>query len=412
MPDDTASIRLTRLGDVRGADCTPTQLVWRLPAVVSLFVLACAACGNDTTTGAPTAPTAPTNRAPVAVGQIPDQRLNAGESTTLDVAQYFNDPDGDTLTYGATSSNGAATVKVETSIVRITGNRRGLTEITVSARDVHGASAGQPFSAYVHVPGEPPYRGTAYITADVLTSSDPTTLRGVTYAGRGERVFYDQRSQAVITVNAHLFNVQYGSVEIEYQVNPEFGSREAARVEVDMYSGALGRLPAVLLSRAEVVVINAGNELFHGGSGGFLVYTEFGKELSRLGFLEEVLIHEGAHVSLDGDHLNAPGWRAAQVADDGFISEYARDWPNREDVAESILPYFALRYFPDRLSRADHFAIETTMPNRLEYFDEQGFDMSPYRRAMVPVRELVPFQPLRPQRWRPFEGPPLRQYNR
>lgn len=380
-------------------------------AVVATFVLACSACGDDNSGPAPAAPTATGNRAPVAVDQIPDQIVNADESTILDVARYFDDPDGDTLTYTATSSTSAVTVSVEASIVTITGQRRGLAEVTVYARDVHGESATLPIAVYVHVPGEPPYAGTAFITAGVLTPADPTALRSVTYVGRGERVFYDQRPQAAVTINAYLFDVHYRSVEIEYQVNPEFGSREAARAEVDAYAGALGRLPAALLSRAEVVVINAGSELFHAGSGGFVIYTDAGKDLIRDGFLEEVLVHEGAHVSLDGDHLTAPGWRAAQEADGGFISEYARDFPDREDVAESILPYFALHYVPDRLPASDRLAIQATMPNRLAYFDEQGFDMSPYRRTMAaPIRGLVPFQPQR--RWRPFEASPGTWRNR
>lgn len=410
-----------------GDNCTPIQLARRLAAVVSLFVLACAACGgNDAGPTAPTMPTMPTNRAPVAVDQIPDQIVNAGESVILDVAQYFNDPDGDTLTYSATVDSGATVVRVEASTVTVTGQNRGSTRIAVYARDVHGASAAQPFWAYVHFPGEPPYQGTAFIAADFLTPADPTSLQGVTYAGRGERSIFDRRQDGIVTVNAYLFDVHYGRVEIEYQVNPEFGSREAARAEVDTYAGALGRLPAVLLSRVRMMTINAGNERFHaviadpfagGGNsphdGAIVIYTEFAKEIIGDGFLEEVFIHEGAHVSLDGDHANAPGWHAAQEADDGFISTYARDNPDYEDVAESILPYFALRYLPERLSNLDGLKIRATMPNRLVYFDEQGFDMSPYRRAMAaPIRELVPFQPLRPQRWRPFEAPPLRRRTR
>ena len=41
-----------------------------------------------------------------------------------------------------------------------------------------------------------------------------------------------------------------GGVTLEFQVNPEFGSVEAALDQVDVYAPALGRLPAALLSRA------------------------------------------------------------------------------------------------------------------------------------------------------------------
>ena len=55
-----------------------------------------------------------------------------------------------------------------------------------------------------------------------------------------------------------------------------------------------------------------------------------------------MLFHEAAHVSLDVDHTDSTGWRAAQAADGEFISTYARDLPDREDVAESVSPYFAV----------------------------------------------------------------------
>ena len=82
--------------------------------------------------------------------------------------------------------------------------------------------------------------------------------------------------------------------------------------------------------------------------------------------------------SLEDAHEDTAGWLEAQRDDGAFISEYARDYPQREDLAESFGPWFALRYLPDRLTADERWAIATTMPNRLAYFDEQGFDMSPY----------------------------------
>ena len=233
--------------------------------------------------------------------------------------------------------------------------------------------------------GTPPYQGTVFITPNLLGPTDPTSLQSVTYGGRGERVIYDRRPGAWITVNAYLFSVRYEGTDLEFQVNPEFGSREAAQTEVDTYAAALGRLPAVFLLRAEKVQINPGHKLFGGNwhDRSFLIHTDKGKEYIRNGQLEEVLIHEGAHVSLDGAHASSPGWRAAQTKDGVSISGYARDYPDREDIAESILPYFALRYRPNRLTDSDRAAILAAIPNRLAYFDEQGFDMSPYTQSEV-----------------------------
>ena len=247
---------------------------------------------------------------------------------------------------------------------------------------------------------EPPFQGTAFVSADIITTADPSGLTGVAYTGRGDRTIWDYRVLDWVTVNAYLFEARIRGRSIEFQVNPEFGSVGAARAEVDIYAPALGRLPAVLVSRVEKVHVNAGdpahpdaaNRVRLGGRvskvfGGnwfdrsVTIHTGYGQRLLRDGFLEEVLFHEGAHVSLQ-NHQDALGWRAAQEADSKYISDYARDFPDREDVAESVLPYFAVRYRPDRYSSGQRAAVVETIPNRLEYFDGLALDWSPYTLAV------------------------------
>lgn len=221
-----------------------------------------------------------------------------------------------------------------------------------------------------------PYSGTVYISTQVITSADATSLGAVTYTGRGDRYQYDRRISGWATVNAHLFDVEYADRVVEFQVNPEFGDSDAARSQVDRYAPAIGRVPALLLTHADTVWIHAGDEEWGGGNRNLLIHTDYSMGDER--FIEEVLMHEGAHTSLDDAHKLAEGWRAAQKADGAFISEYARDHPAREDIAESFLTWFAVRYHPERLAPADLFAILDAIPNRLAYFDAQGFDVSPY----------------------------------
>ena len=221
--------------------------------------------------------------------------------------------------------------------------------------------------------GIPPFDGTVFISPQLITTSDPSSLVDVTYTGRGMRDVFDRRVDRWITVDAYLFDARYTWGNVEFQVNPEFGSVDAARNEVDTYAHPLGRLPAFMMTNAREVEINDGVELFGGNpNGSFLVHTGQGQRYIDDGFLEEVLFHEAAHVSLDTKHADASGWTAAQTADGVFISTYARDNPGREDVAESILPYYALR-MSGRLRDTDQTAILVAIPNRLEYFDRQGF---------------------------------------
>ena len=231
--------------------------------------------------------------------------------------------------------------------------------------------------------GAPPHSGTVFFSSRVIEPSDSTRLGSITYAGRGERRVFDRRPDTWITIDAYLFDVRYAGQVVEFRVNPEFGSKEAARAEVETYAPALGQMPAVLLSAITHVDINAGDEKWGGPSNGILMHTDRGKDYIRRGVMEEAIVHEAAHAALDMSHSDSPGWRAAQEADGVFISTYARDHPRREDIAESFLAYLAVRYQPDRLTAVERTVILRTIPNRLIYFDEQGFDMSPYAPSEV-----------------------------
>ena len=45
------------------------------------------------------------NRPPMPVDAIPADTIHVGDSVTFDLSSYFDDPDGDTLTYAATASD-------------------------------------------------------------------------------------------------------------------------------------------------------------------------------------------------------------------------------------------------------------------------------------------------------------------
>ena len=227
--------------------------------------------------------------------------------------------------------------------------------------------------------GDPPYSGTVWVTPDILGSSDPSSFGNVISKGRGIRDIFDRRVSAWITVDAYLFEVLFGDRVVEFQINPEFGSEEAAREQIDTFAPAIGRLPSVLISELREVEVNAGAGLFGGNSWNrsLLIHADdpATKDALSRGFLEEVFLHEGAHAALD--HLGAVAeWRVAQRADDAFISEYARDFPSREDIAESFLPYYAVRQRPERLTAMQRCIMSTATPNRLAFFDDQQFDLS------------------------------------
>ena len=81
----------------------------------------------------------PTNNDPTAVGSIGAVTVTAGMSDTMDISDYFDDADDDTLTYTATSDMEMyATVSVDGSMVTITGVAAGSAIVTVTASDGMG----------------------------------------------------------------------------------------------------------------------------------------------------------------------------------------------------------------------------------------------------------------------------------
>ena len=82
------------------------------------------------------------NRAPEVVGSIPAQTLNVGDSVTVEAGALFSDPDGDALSFGASSSDaGVVSVAVSEGAVTLTAVSRGTTTVTVTATDPGGLSA-------------------------------------------------------------------------------------------------------------------------------------------------------------------------------------------------------------------------------------------------------------------------------
>ena len=86
----------------------------------------------------------PVNSAPRPSGAIPPQSIGIAQSITIGLSRYFDDPDGDPLSYGARSNNArVATVGVAGDALTITGVAAGVTAVTITAEDPRGLTATQ-----------------------------------------------------------------------------------------------------------------------------------------------------------------------------------------------------------------------------------------------------------------------------
>lgn len=249
-----------------------------------------------------------------------------------------------------------------------------------------GAHVRRPSGDVRRVCPRPPFGGTIFVDPDIITPADPSTYTGATYTGQGQRTMYDRRVSDWVTLDAYLFQATFDDgVTSEIQVNPEFGSMAAAEIEAVKYGTVLGQLPTDLRADMATVWIHKGVEPFGGGNNNVLIHTGQADNYVASGILEETLIHEASHTSLDAYHAGSSGWLDSQAADDCFISTYARDFPTREDVAETFLLYVALRYKRDRISEDLRATILATIPNRVAYFDAVPLNLHPYGSPEVPT---------------------------
>jgi hypothetical protein len=230
------------------------------------------------------------------------------------------------------------------------------------------------------IPDTPPYHGTIFLSPDIITANDPTSFESISPAGHGSRVMFDRRVNNWITVDAYLFNATFDDgLSVEVQVNPEFGSAELAQAPAEKYAIVIGRLPSTLRKDVQTVWIHKGTELFGGGNNNLLIHIGQADVYESEGILEETFVHEASHTSLDHPHATAAGWVAAQDKDPTFISTYARDNPTREDIAETVLLYLAVRHGQDRIPSEIESTVLKAIPNRIQYLDGLTWDLYPWK---------------------------------
>lgn len=95
------------------------------------------------------------NRPPLGLGAIDGHVIEVDETASLELSDYFTDPDGDVLAYSAVVSDaGVAGVEVDGSTLTVAAVAKGAAAVTVTATDTEGLTATREF--VVTVPNQPP----------------------------------------------------------------------------------------------------------------------------------------------------------------------------------------------------------------------------------------------------------------
>lgn len=208
---------------------------------------------------------------------------------------------------------------------------------------------------------------------DFIMVSDPAVPACVRYIGQLEKEMPGALDNSdLMAPDVFTFEVTFldGS-QVGIWVHSSVGSKENAQGLAGQLLGPLGRLPSVMRQGLSHVVVHSGYHAAFGEHLGhfFVVYADNMQARIDTHDLEETVFHESVHATLDADWSESPEWRRAQESDGDFITEYAAENPDGEDLAETAL--FAITYLRhrDRLPLDVVRGVETVVPARLAFFE-------------------------------------------
>ena len=180
---------------VSGANLTITAVA---AGTTTVTVTARDAAGLSTAASASVTVTEP-NRAPVAAVPVaPAQTATVGDTVRVDVTPFFSDPDGDALTFAATSGNtSVASVSVTGSVVMAAALAPGATDVTVTASDPDGLSASLSVPITVE-PNRPPEATQSSLASLSIQERDSATVALASYFTdpNGQTLTYTAESSA------------------------------------------------------------------------------------------------------------------------------------------------------------------------------------------------------------------------
>lgn len=187
------------------------------------------------------------NAAPTIADALPDVTLSGdGEHVVEDLSAFFTDPDGDALTFSATSSDeSVATATISGSMLTVTPLARGEATITVTAADSYGGAAAVEFEVAVAANAAPTINaalpdtsltaGAGTITQDLnAVFSDPDG-DPLTFAAASSD---DAVAEATVTGSTLTVTpVSVGDATITVTADDGFGGTTEATFDVTVLTG-------------------------------------------------------------------------------------------------------------------------------------------------------------------------------
>ena len=230
---------------------------------------------------------------------------------------------------------------------------------------------------------------TEWKDGDIINKKDPSNFINLSFLEKKNVMGYDVRTltnkytkdgwgRSSFTV--FVFNATFeNSKDILINVNDEFKTDKKAKKQAIKWAKIYGQMPNFLKKNVKEITIHKGKAGWAGGQGTIVIHTDYLTNENKK-YAEELMFHELTHASLDwwwGGSVNEEKWKNAVSTDKYYISEYAWELPGNEDLAETVLWWYASRCKADRISKKNNEKVNKFLTNRFKYLDEQNYDTYP-----------------------------------
>ena len=222
---------------------------------------------------------------------------------------------------------------------------------------------------------------------NIITEDDPSCFQSVTYEGEKNATMWDREANnnqgAWVKPMSWIYRLRYDDgLSAEIRIRQEGFSSNQAAIFAKTYGRIMGQLPACLRAGVKDINIMKGDALFGGNNSMRSIDITIGKTSElyfRTGNMEETIAHEATHAALDYLYKTS-NYLTNRNMDPMYISKYAYDNPDREDISETFLLFMALTRTSNRIT-SEAGKIKRDIGNRLRFFESLNLVMYPFSKS-------------------------------
>ena len=230
---------------------------------------------------------------------------------------------------------------------------------------------------------------------NVFTKKSPTTFKKITfkeensYSGIAKaETFAEVKKNNKKTFRSFTFTAEYeDNMTIEIFIEYHKGAKNFERAEylASYYANMFGQMPHFLKVYTDKMYVHKDIGKDDGVWWATGSKREFHINRSRCfdnsAFVYSrcavTMMHELAHILQQLTGIISPGkWNKARKLDKNYCSDYAKT-NSREDFAESVMCWVAVRHKPNTLKKEDIKKIKEYLANRFKFFDELNWNVYP-----------------------------------